>query len=140
MSSFIEKSFLYIKQDELLYKLNQNENILLIDLREDDYIGGHIKNSVNIPANTFSNNINRVLRLLNEYNSVIFYCQESLKRSPRCCNILLSEIIDNKDKEIYILEGGFYNWVKRFWNTNLVEEYDDEYWFYENDSKTIFDN
>lgn len=135
MKSFSQKNFLYIKQDELLNKIIHNENILLIDLREDDYIGGHIKNSVNIPANTFSNNIDRVLRLLDKYNYVIFYCQESLKRSPRCSNILLSEISDNKDKQIYILEGGFYNWVKRFWNTNLVEEYNDEYWYYENDAK-----
>lgn len=121
--------FAYLSREKLKSKIQKNSNIIVIDVREDDYIGGHIKNSVHISANKFHENITKVLQLVNTADEVILHCQESIKRSPRCAKILFNII----GKQIYILEGGFDQWVRNFWNTDLVEDYDDEYWYFQND-------
>ena len=117
--------FIYLSRETLKSKLESNSNIVIIDVREDDHIGGHRKNSFHIPANKFEENITKVLQLINTADEVILHCQESIKRSPRCAKLLFNII----GKQIYILEGGFDQWVRKFWNTDLVEDYDENYYF-----------
>lgn len=125
--------FTYLSRENLKNKLENNSNIVIIDVREDDHIGGHIKNSVHIPANKFHENIPQLLQLVKTTDEIILHCQESIKRSPRCAQLLYNII----GKQIYILEGGFDQWVRNFWNTNLVEDYDDEYWYFKNDLRIL---
>ena len=124
-------SYLYITQNELVNKIYNDNNFVIIDLRDEDHIGGHIINSVNIPASSFKNNFDTIINLLRDKTEVVLHCQESLVRSPRCAKILLEDF--GLDIKVSILKGGFDQWVRRFWNTNLVEDYDDDYWYFKHD-------
>lgn len=122
---------MYISQNLLKNKIENNSNILIIDVRDDDYIGGHIKNSIHIPSIDFDVRIKEILWLIDTADEIILHCQESIIRSPRCAKLL--SLITNK--KLFILEGGFDKWVRKFWKTNLVKDYDDKYWYFENDMK-----
>ena len=103
----------------------------IIDVRESDRIGGHIKGATNVPADQFELQIAEVQEKVKGKDYVILHCQESIKRSPRCLRLLRKFITG--PCALVILEGGFDQWVRKFWKTEFVENYDDDYWGYEMD-------
>ncbi|KAL2264070.1 hypothetical protein VTK26DRAFT_2564 [Humicola hyalothermophila] len=57
-------------------------NIAVIDVRDDDYIGGHIKGSQNVPSRTLDAMLPTLVRQLRDKQTVVFHCALSQQRGP----------------------------------------------------------
>lgn len=56
---------------------------VVLDVREEDLIGGHIPGSVNVPAVTFQNEIMRLADQYRDMDKIILHCFHS-QNSTRC--------------------------------------------------------
>ena len=94
-----------IDSDELTEFLQINDAILVDVRRDDEYINGHIENSINIDymSNEFVENTKR----LDKNMPIILYCRSG--RRSYLSAIILSE---NGFKEVYNLEGGILSWIE----------------------------
>lgn len=67
------------------YKALLNEGGIIVDVRsKGEYAGGHIKNSINIPLDVLSNNLNK----LKDKNKPVITCCASGMRSASAKQIL----------------------------------------------------
>ncbi|KAK3306739.1 uncharacterized protein B0T15DRAFT_528120 [Chaetomium strumarium] len=57
-------------------------SIAIIDVRDDDYIGGHIKGSQNVPSRTLDAMLPALVRQLQDKETVVFHCALSQQRGP----------------------------------------------------------
>ena len=94
-----------IDPDELTEFLQINDAILVDVRRDDEYINGHIENSINIDymSDEFVKNTER----LDKNMPIILYCRSG--RRSYLSAIILSE---NGFKEVYNLEGGILSWIE----------------------------
>ena len=94
-----------IDSDELTEFLQINDAILVDVRRDDEYINGHIENSINIDymSDEFVKNTER----LDKNMPIILYCRSG--RRSYLSAIILSE---NGFKEVYNLEGGILSWIE----------------------------
>ncbi|PQE23249.1 putative tyrosin-phosphatase protein [Rutstroemia sp. NJR-2017a BVV2] len=58
------------------------EGLAIIDVRDDDHIGGHIKHSTHIPSSTLDYRIPELVRKLQDKETVVFHCSLSQQRGP----------------------------------------------------------
>jgi rhodanese-related sulfurtransferase len=56
------------------------KDYLVVDVRDEDYIGGHIANCHNAPSETFLDNLDDLVRDSKEIPQVIFHCALSQSR------------------------------------------------------------
>ncbi|KAK4150150.1 arsenate reductase 2.1 [Chaetomidium leptoderma] len=56
--------------------------IAIIDVRDDDHIGGHIKGSQNVPSRTLEAMLPTLVRQLQDKETVVFHCALSQQRGP----------------------------------------------------------
>lgn len=110
-------------------------NSIVIDVREDDFIGGNIINAINIPYTNFNfNNLNKILENIDKKN-IIVHCMYSSLRGPATYYKINKFLKDNnKSLELYLLKDGFYNFINFcIKNNNLeyIENYNSEYWILE---------
>lgn len=88
----------YIKAKEVL----DNENVILLDVRtEEEFITGHIPNSLLIPLDELKE---RLEELKDKNAKILVYCKSG-RRSALACEILMHEGYNN----IYDL-GGVVDW------------------------------
>lgn len=101
-----------ILSTDLAYCLENMRNIRIIDCRfEYEYIGGHIKNAINIDTTDL------LTHKLTEFgnNILIFYCEFSSVRAPKIAKFLRNYDRFNNEypkldfPEIYVLDGGYKN-------------------------------
>lgn len=94
----------YITTDELQNKIVKNENFQLIDTRETEkFAECHIEGAINIPQIDLPDNVHLISKNL----PVIIYCLYGVK--SQAPYLFLTE--KHKFKNIYILEGGIYQWA-----------------------------
>ena len=92
-----------ISSQELKTKIDNNEDIELIDLREIyEYEDYHIKGSKHVPLGEVMNNLDKI----DTSKIVIFYCNSGKK--SRAIIIALSKKINTDN--IFSLEGGITNY------------------------------
>jgi rhodanese-related sulfurtransferase len=91
--------------------------LAIIDVRDSDYIGGHIVSSTNIPSSTLDYRIPELIRTLRDKEVVVFHCALSQQRGPSAALRYLREkerLGDGKDgkkkQEVFVLDGGFVKW------------------------------
>lgn len=104
----------------------------VIDVRDSDYIGGHIAGGQNIPSNTHDYKMPELVRTLGEKEVVVFHCALSQQRGPSAALRYLrerermegvkkgdTEVVEGKDgkegvevkgQKVYVLDGGFVKW------------------------------
>jgi Cdc25 family phosphatase len=130
---------------------NLGSNFQIIDVRDGDYIGGHIVCSKHIESNSFKNekSIQTLSLLLNtlrqkKQDTVVFHCMLSQQRGPssamrfmRYLNEKLELSQDQQELEfvqsvkIYILRGGFGKWQEVYGeDPKLTEGYRKDIWKY----------
>ncbi|KLO08675.1 Rhodanese-like protein [Schizopora paradoxa] len=129
----------YINGDDLsrLIKSEKkpHEDYVVVDVRDDDYVGGNIANSVNHPSYTFEDNVNRLVEKTKKVSMVIFHCALSQQRGPKAARIYAEarkaaekEGVES-EYEVLVLRGGFTEFQTKFKNDALlVENYDEEIW------------
>ncbi|KIW07928.1 uncharacterized protein PV09_01835 [Verruconis gallopava] len=121
-----------------------NAGTLIIDVRRTDYEGGCIRNSLNIPAQSFYQNMATLYRLckgdgVSVISRVMFYCGSSSGRGPRCAGWFADYVAMRSQAEgvpenmaepqVYVLEGGIKGWVAGGAPFRaLVDGYDENYW------------
>lgn len=69
----------------LLYSPNSSQHVLVIDVRDSDFVGGHISGCVNQPAAMFEDNANVdkfLARLPASVRTLVVHCYLSQQRGP----------------------------------------------------------
>ncbi|KAE8443856.1 hypothetical protein EG329_001265 [Mollisiaceae sp. DMI_Dod_QoI] len=56
--------------------------VAIVDVRDDDHIGGHIKHSIHAPSHTLDYKIPELVRKLKDKETVVFHCALSQQRGP----------------------------------------------------------
>lgn len=118
--------------DDLAARMLANDSSLaVIDVRDSDYIGGHIKGCHNVPTNTLDYKIPELIRTLQDKDTVIFHCALSQQRGPSAALRYLREqrrkAQDGESKQqVYVLDRGFVGWqekrVSLFMLSTLTDE------------------
>lgn len=129
---------------------NLGSKFQVIDVRDSDYVGGHIVNSLHLESTKIKNNPEEIFHNLlsrlreNEQNTVIFHCMLSQQRGPssamrfmRYLNERLNISKDLNEKQfienmsIYVLRGGFGKWQQEYGeDSRLTENYAKDIWKY----------
>ena len=98
--------------------------VAVIDVRDDDYVGGHIKGAQNAPSSTLDYRMPELVRTLKGKEKVVFHCALSQQRGPAAARMYLRErdkaVAGEGDQhrgssgkqEVFILEGGFTQWQR----------------------------
>ncbi|CAG8979645.1 hypothetical protein HYALB_00011529 [Hymenoscyphus albidus] len=108
---------------------------LLVDVRREDWVGGTIKTSLNLPAQSFYQSRKVLLDLCERagIKMVVFYCGSSNGRGPRCANWMQDSIDDiakfgmKSTLQVRILKGGIKGWVREF-QGGFMEGFEEGMW------------
>ena len=125
-------------------------SVAIIDVRDSDHIGGHIKGSSWIPVNQLDARIPELLRLNKDKQNVIFHCMLSQQRGPhaalRYARAKQAQELkeaktgkkegatekgeqSGKEQQVCVLEGGFGAWQARYGeDETLTEAYVKDLW------------
>lgn len=112
----------------------QHPSLAVIDVRDNDYIGGHIAGGTNVPSDTHDFKMPELVRTLADKETVVFHCALSQQRGPKAALNYLrekermggkdkaeekTEIVEGKEgnegfkvkgQTVYVLDGGFVKW------------------------------
>ncbi|KAK4251370.1 Rhodanese-like domain-containing protein [Corynascus novoguineensis] len=129
--------------------------IAVIDVRDDDYIGGHIKGSLNVPSHTLDAMLPTLVRQLQDKETVVFHCALSQQRGPSAALRYLrererilgaikaaagpsssaeasdtsDETTAKKEQKVFVLDRGFVGWQEVYGtDERLTEGYRKELW------------
>ncbi|KAK8119285.1 uncharacterized protein PG998_003911 [Apiospora kogelbergensis] len=121
---------------------SETSKVAIVDVRDDDYIGGHIQGSINFPSRAFEAMMPTLLRKLEGKETVVFHCALSQQRGPSAALRYLREKeavaadpnLKKSDSEpqqqtVYILDRGFVGWQEKYGpDERLTEAYRKEIW------------
>lgn len=112
----------------------------VIDVRDDDFEGGHIKGCRNIPSTQFPDQVESLVDELRNAKNVLFHCSLSQARGPKAARIYkesrqdaiqAGKIDGNQEQNVAVLREGFSNFGSLYKNeSDLVQDYDEESWKY----------
>ncbi|KAH7927775.1 hypothetical protein BV22DRAFT_1127093 [Leucogyrophana mollusca] len=117
-----------------------NKDYLVIDVRDEDWVGGNIKGSRNIPSADFPAIVHELVNETNDIPVVIFHCALSQLRGPKAAKIyehtrLLASGASEEDTgntvdyNVFVLQGGFVQFQDQFKDDpSLVENWDSGTW------------
>ena len=133
MSTITLSSLKYISRDNLADLVrSKSPSLAVIDVRDNDYIGGHIAGGHNVPVHTHDHRMPELARTLKDKDTVVFHCALSQQRGPSSALRYLRErerMLGSRAGEggggagsttagqgqgqgqtVYVLEGGFVKW------------------------------
>ena len=127
MSSITYSDLKFVSRSDLASMLRSKQpGVTIIDVRDDDYIGGHILGSQHVPVGTHDYKMPELVRTLRDENLVVFHCTLSQQRGPGSALRYLRErkgmvnagtVPQRKDGEnlevaqqVKVLDGGFSKW------------------------------
>ncbi|KAI1399797.1 Rhodanese-like protein [Hypoxylon fuscum] len=134
--------------DMLLASANKSSSdsteVAIVDVRDDDHIGGHIKSSLHFPSTSLDATMPTLLRKLADKDVVVFHCALSQQRGPSAAIRYLREkeaasraaaaaaavqAAGKKDQQVYVLDRGFAGWQEVYGpDERLTEAYRKELW------------
>lgn len=111
-------------------------NLAIVDVRESDYVGGHIKGCWHYPANQFQDRLAELhQRLADEkIDDVVFHCALSQVRGPKSALRFLRSLESAKESsldalKVWVLQGGFTTWQRHYGeDTTVTEDYAKDLW------------
>ncbi|RWA04813.1 hypothetical protein EKO27_g10285 [Xylaria grammica] len=110
-------------------------NIAVVDVRDDDHIGGHIRNSLHFPSRSLDATMSTLLRKLADKDTVVFHCALSQQRGPGAALRYLREReaagagAETKAQKVLVLDRGFVGWQEEYGpDERLTEAYRKELW------------
>ncbi|KAI8938574.1 hypothetical protein NX059_004453 [Plenodomus lindquistii] len=136
-------------------------NTAIVDVRDSDHVGGHIKGSTWVPSSQLDYKTPELIRTLKDKEVVVFHCALSQQRGPSAALRYLREKerlegegvedgaeekegeTDEKGQEgegdgkkkqkVYVLKGGFTEWQEKFGeDPKLTEGYQKDIWEFGN--------
>lgn len=131
MSSYTIANLPRISREKLAELIRAKKpGVVIIDVRDSDYIGGHIIGCKNVPIHTHDYKMPELVRTLKDADSIVFHCALSQQRGPASALRYLrerermtnkSESGEAKDRadleaaqNVYVLEGGFVKWQEMY--------------------------
>ncbi|KAJ7689163.1 Rhodanese-like protein [Mycena rosella] len=128
----------YISGDELAEIIKSdkiaNKDYLVVDVRDDDYTGGNIKNALNRPSREFHMGVYDLVQKTADVKVVVFHCALSQMRGPKAARIYEEtretlKVGQDKPQEVYVLRNGFTEFQRKFKDdAALVENWEEEVW------------
>lgn len=127
---------------------DEDSKIIVVDVRESDFKGGHIKGALNFPSKKFNESLPELHKKVVETNAkdIVFHCMLSKNRGTRNTLAYLNYInslpeserkLFLESKNVWVLKGGFVQWQKDFGKDELTEDFDEKLWKeYEEKQKT----
>ncbi|KAI5777798.1 Cdc25 family phosphatase-like protein Ibp1 [Geopyxis carbonaria] len=140
----------------LLLTEPSEEKVTVVDVRDSDHIGGHIKASRHVPSEKLSYRAPELVRTLKKTEKVVFHCALSQVRGPSAALTYLRERerllgsdsivrgsgVKSEDEnverdaegcviqqQVYVLDGGFVEWQQKYGeDERLTESYNKELW------------
>lgn len=97
----------------------KKSGLTVVDVRDNDFIGGHILGCKHVPVNEHDYRMPELIRTLKGQDTVVFHCTLSQQRGPSSALKYLRERdrMNGKDAEeeaakqtVYVLDGGFQKW------------------------------
>ena len=117
MSKYTVANLPRISRDTLALLLRDKKpGVTIVDVRDSDFIGGHIKGCENVPTSTHDYRMPELVRNLNDQNIVVFHCSLSQQRGPASALRYLRErerMNSQGDQKVYVLDGGFSKWQEK---------------------------
>lgn len=110
---------------------------IIVDTRDEDCAGGRVKGALHLAdGSDWTENISVLIKAIAEVKAkvVIFHCMESIRRGPRCARRLYNYYVEDGEEDmpaIKILQGGADQWIRKYYKSDLVEDFDDDYWGFE---------
>ncbi|KAJ3071525.1 hypothetical protein HDU98_005190 [Podochytrium sp. JEL0797] len=101
---------------------------MVVDVRDGDFVGGNIKDAVNIPAHTLTADPAKTEPLLSVPKRLVFHCALSQVRGPKCANAYLREVGAAEGQQVFVLQGGFADWQAKYGDSSLTENYNKTLW------------
>ncbi|KAL6889442.1 Rhodanese-like domain-containing protein [Trichoderma longibrachiatum] len=109
------------------------KDFLLVDVRLNEWQGGTITTSINLPAQSFYQAREMVYMLSKQagVKKVVFYCGSCGTRGPKCAGWFQEYLnsVGETDMKALILKGGFKGWQKTY-NGQMVDVCDPNAWRY----------
>ncbi|KAF7348350.1 Rhodanese domain-containing protein [Mycena sanguinolenta] len=128
----------YISGDELAQMMKSdkiaNQDYLVVDVRDDDFAGGNIKNAVNLPSRQFNMGVYNLVQKSVDVKVMVFHCALSQMRGPKAARIYEEtrnnlNLGQDKPQEVYVLTHGFTQFQQKFKDDpELVVDWDKEVW------------
>ncbi|KFA61991.1 hypothetical protein S40285_07914 [Stachybotrys chlorohalonatus IBT 40285] len=115
----------------------------IIDVRDDDHLGGHIKGSTNVPIRQLDVMMPTLVRKLQDKKVVVFHCALSRQRGPsaalkylrerdghlKALGLKKEEKDEGEGQEVFVLDKGFVGWQETYGeDERLTEAYSKEIW------------
>ena len=118
----------FISPNALIKALASGQKVLVVDVRDEDFIGGNIPNAINIPASEYDAKV--ISDQIKDFSTVIVHCMYSQVRGPKVGRYLKR---DYPEKDIKVLEGGFTGYLNEVLKnqsieTETIENLDMKYW------------
>ena len=103
-------------------------NYIIIDVRGIDFKGGNIPGAINLESHLYNQ---KIKPFVENNDNIIVHCMYSQVRGPGVQSRILK---DFPNKNILLLEGGFSKYLNHVINIdkNLIENFDDAYWMFNN--------
>jgi len=71
----------------------------IVDVRDGDYKGGHIKGGLHYGSLTFDDTLPELVKKLGDTETVVVHCLFSQQRGPRCARKLLDFLETKKNRK-----------------------------------------
>lgn len=91
---------------------------LIIDVRDSDFAGGHIRSAVNLPEDNFisDDDVDAIVTKYKDEEMIVFHCMLSQVRGPSCARRFLNRMIvvladQEKKLDVRVLTGGYQNFL-----------------------------
>jgi rhodanese-related sulfurtransferase len=165
MSDITLSDLTYITREDLSKTLLESSsspalpsNIAIVDVRDSDHIGGHIRGSTWVPSSELDYRTPELVRTLKDKEVVIFHCVLSQQRGPSAALRYIrekkrldgdgSKKTENKgdgeskqvkqdggsektEQKVLVLEGGFNKWQEKYGpDKRLTEKWQKDIWEY----------
>lgn len=164
MSSLNLTSLEYMTRESLASSIQNSpsetlpDKTAVIDVRDSDHVGGHIKGSTWVPSSQLDYKTPELIRTLKDKEVVVFHCALSQQRGPSAALRYLREKerleggeaeeaaggdggdegegkeqntnkANKKEQKVYVLKGGFTEWQEKYGeDKKLTEGYQKDIW------------
>ncbi|KAK6428302.1 Cdc25 phosphatase Ibp1 [Oleoguttula sp. CCFEE 5521] len=115
---------------------SRDTSVAVVDVRDDDHVGGHIKSSHHVASGTHDVALSELVRKLEGKEVVVFHCMLSQQRGPKAAinyvrerERLVGKGDGAKEQKVEVLEGGFGKWQEMYGeDRELTEAYAKDVW------------
>jgi len=162
MSDITLANLTYITREDLSAQLLESDNapalpsnLAIVDVRDSDHIGGHIRGSTWVPSSELDYKTPELVRQLKDKEVVVFHCVLSQQRGPSAALRYLREkrrldpesktesqgevkeggegekAKEGKGQKVLVLSGGFSEWQEKYGpDKRLTEAWQKDIWEY----------